>query len=286
MNYSIIDSKLKSLIVVCKETGNNKKLAVVSFILVSNILDEIGIKLGIRPRKKNRPSEEHIFQYMKLINSILTKSLKITLFNEDLISELEEIEQQFLKKKGNIPFEYIKKIFESYYNIRKLDIPNLHETFKDELNGLHNETDLYSLMATGNVKNKQPNKVKSLILHKIREKEVGLQNELRRSYDKGLFESALYLQNVKSSLKNGDKKKFELEGPLKNNVNYQISLDAIFGYFLIGVVIIFFLLGFIITIETIFHPSLTGTISPLFLATYGMATLFFILYWNYFKKED
>ena len=60
-------------------------------------------------------------------------------------------------------------------------------------------------MATGNVKNRQPDKVKSLILHKIREKEVGLQNELRKNYDKGLFESALYLQNVKSSLKNGDK---------------------------------------------------------------------------------
>lgn len=285
MNYSIIDSKLKSLIVVCKETGNYKKLAVVSFILVSNILDEIGIKLGIRPRKKNKPSEEHIFRYMNLINSILTKSLKITLFNEDFISEVEVIELQFLKKKGNIPFEYIKKIFESYYNIRKLDIPNLHETFKDELNGLHNEIDLYSLMATGNVKNKQPDKVKSLILHKIREKEVAIQNELRDKYDKGLFESALYLQKVKSSLKNDDKKKIELKGQLKNNINYQVSLDAIFGYFLIGVVILFFLLGFIITIETVFHPSLTGTLSPLFLATYGMATLFFILYWNYFKKE-
>ena len=286
MNYSIIDSKLKSLIVVCKETGNNKKLAVVSFILVSNILDEIGIKLGIRPRKKNQPSEEKVFEYLKLINSILTKSLKITLFNEDFISEVEVIELQFLKKKGNIPFEYIKKIFESYYNIRKLDIPNLHETFKDELNGLHNETDLYSLMATGNVKNKQPDKVKSLILHKIREKEVGLQNELRKNYDKGLFESALYLQRVKSSLKNDDKKKIELKGQLKNNINYQVSLDAIFGYFLIGVVILFFLLGIIMSMYAVFHPSLTGTISPLFLATYGMGVFCFVLYWNYFKKGD
>ena len=71
MNYSIIDSKLKTLIVMCKETGNRKKLAVVSFILVSNILDEIGIKLGIRPRKKNKTPEEHIFRYMQLIKSSL-----------------------------------------------------------------------------------------------------------------------------------------------------------------------------------------------------------------------
>ncbi|MFX0134763.1 MAG: hypothetical protein ACFFDN_14070 [Candidatus Hodarchaeota archaeon] len=143
-------------------------------------------------------------------------------------------------------------------------------------------------MATGtqNTMKNQPDKVKSLILHRIREKEVAIHNELRKNYDKGLFESALYLQKVKSTLKNEDKKKIELRGQLKNNINYQISLDAIYGYFLIGVTILFFLLGFIITIETVFHPSLTGTLSPLFLITYGMATFFFILYWNYFKKED
>ena len=69
MNYSVLDSKLKTLIKVCKETGNYKKLGVVSFILTSNILDEIGLKLGIRPRKRNKSSEEHIFRYMELINS-------------------------------------------------------------------------------------------------------------------------------------------------------------------------------------------------------------------------
>lgn len=284
INYSIIDSKLKSLILVCKESGNYKKIAVVSFILLSNILDDIGIKLGFRPRDKT--SEEQIFRYMKLINSVLTNSIKITLFNEDVINEVKEIEVQFLRREGNIPFEYIKKIFETYYNIRKLDIPNLHENFKDELEGLHSETDLYSLMSPGNNKIKgQPDKVKSLILHKIREKEKKIQNELRKNYEKGLFESLLYLQKVKSSLRNEDKSKIELKGQLKNNINYQRSLDEIYGYCLIGVFTIFFLLGLVITIEAIFHPSLTATMSPLFLITYGMGAFFFILYWNYYKKE-
>ncbi|MFX1502763.1 MAG: hypothetical protein ACFFDH_17510, partial [Promethearchaeota archaeon] len=66
MNLSIIDAKLKNLIQVCKETENYKKLAVTSFILTSNMVNEIGIQLGVRPR--NKVSGETIFEYMGLIN--------------------------------------------------------------------------------------------------------------------------------------------------------------------------------------------------------------------------
>ena len=52
MNLAVTDSKLKALINVCKQTGNHKKLAVVGFIITGNLLDEIGIRLGVRPRDK------------------------------------------------------------------------------------------------------------------------------------------------------------------------------------------------------------------------------------------
>ena len=147
MNYSLVDSKLKSLIRVCKKTGNYKKLAVVSFILTSNLLDEIGIKLGIRPRDKD--SDETIFRYMSLINSILKKNLKILLFKEDIMTTVKEIEIQFIKRKADIPSDYIKEIYDIYYDIRKLDVPNLHETFKNELIELHDEAQLYEFMSPG-----------------------------------------------------------------------------------------------------------------------------------------
>lgn len=286
MNYSAIDSKLKSLIKVCNQTGNYKKLAIVSFILTGNILDEIGVKLGIRPRDKT--SDEHIFKYMKLINSVLKKSLKITLFNEDVIETVKGIEIQFLKRKGDIPFEYIKEMYDIYYDIRKLDVPNLHETFRDELAELNNEANLYNIMYSGPKRHakKQPDKIKSLILYKIREKEVSIKEELEKQYDKNLFESAVYLNKVKKSLKNQDNKKIELKGQLKNNINYQRSLEDILGYCLIGLFILFFLLGFIITVETIIHPLLTGAMGTMLLITYGASAFFFILYRNYFKRED
>jgi hypothetical protein len=53
MNEQLLDLKLKRLIQLCKETHNYKKLAVVSFVLTSNAVDEIGIKLGMRSREKS-----------------------------------------------------------------------------------------------------------------------------------------------------------------------------------------------------------------------------------------
>ncbi len=107
MNYSLVDSKLKSLIRVCKKTGNDKKLAVVSFILTSNLLDEIGIKLGIRPRDKD--IDETIFRYMTLINSVLKMNLKIVLFR-DLTGAMSTL---FLITYGASAFFFI--LYWNYY---------------------------------------------------------------------------------------------------------------------------------------------------------------------------
>ena len=52
MNTQFIDTKIKSLIQICKDTKNYRKLTIVGYALISNILDETGIKLGLRPRDK------------------------------------------------------------------------------------------------------------------------------------------------------------------------------------------------------------------------------------------
>ena len=68
MKENLIDIKLKRLIQLCKETGNYKKLAVVSFVFTSNAVDEIGIKLGMRSREKK--AGEKIFEYLELVNKV------------------------------------------------------------------------------------------------------------------------------------------------------------------------------------------------------------------------
>ncbi|MFX1257056.1 MAG: hypothetical protein ACFFAN_04305 [Promethearchaeota archaeon] len=280
-----MDSKLKSLIKVCKETGNYKKLAVVSFILTSNLLDEIGVKLGIRPR--NKDSNETIFRYMKLINSIIENNFNIVIFKENLISVVKEIEAQFLKRKGDIPLKYIIEIYKIYYELRKIEVPNLYESYKSNLISRSSDLNTYYMLSGKKKRSKQnSDKIKPLILHKIRETELSVQKELEKEYNKELFESALYLKKVKSSIKNQEKGKVEIKGRLKENISYQRSLDDILGYSFIGVFILFFLLGLVVVIEAICNPSYTGTLSILLLVTFGPATLFFIIFWNYFRKGD
>lgn len=281
-----MDSKLKNLIKVCKQTGNYKKLAVVGFILTSNVLDEIGIKLGIKPRDKG--SEEPLFRYMKLINSILKENLNILLFKEEMVDTIKHIEVQFLKRKGDIPLDYITEIYDIYYDLRKLDIPNLHEHWNNDSKLQDIYINMYSFLSSSkNLKeNYQQNKIKPLILHKLKQKESLIQKELNKSYNKDLFENAIFLKKTKNSIKNQERGKIELKGQLKDNIRYQRSLENVLGYSFFGVFILFLLLGLIITLEAILYPSLTAPMSFLFLVTYGMSVLFFVLYWNNFRREE
>ena len=81
ISYENQDTKLKNLIVVCKETNNFKKLAVVGFVLISNQLNEIGIKLGTRKR-----SGEMLVEYMERINHIFQQNLGILIFKDYFIT--------------------------------------------------------------------------------------------------------------------------------------------------------------------------------------------------------
>ncbi|GAH42082.1 unnamed protein product [marine sediment metagenome] len=123
MSESVQDLKLKNLIQACKENGNYKKLAVISFILTSNKMDEIGIKLGVRPRAKNK--EERLFDYATLINDIFKSNIGVSIFRQEQIEELKRCEIPFLQRRGDIPYEYIRPIFEIYFDLRELEIPNL-----------------------------------------------------------------------------------------------------------------------------------------------------------------
>jgi len=281
MNYKVLDLKLKNLIQLCKETENYKKLSVVSITLISNILNEIGLKLGIRAR--NIKSNEKIYKYMKLINDVLVKNLKITLFHEEDIESIREIEIFFLKKEGNLPFQYVKILFSIYYELRKLEVPNLYESINEDDFSVTSNIKYFSNRSSKN--SNDSDKFKPLILHKIKEKELKLQKELKNGFNKDIFESAIYLKKFKDSFINRSTNKIKLRGKLKDSINYQRSLDDIIGLGIIGTSIIFFIMGLVIIIEMIFYPTLMGALSILILIFFGPSSFLFLLYWYYFKKE-
>ena len=109
---------------------------------------------------------------------------------------------------------------------------------------------------------------------------------MKKKYSKELFENAVYLKKARKTLENQDKKKIEIKGQLKDNLNYQDSLSELIGYSLIGIFILFFLLGVATVIEAFLRPNLTTTLSVLLLIFFSMSVLFIVLYWNYFKREE
>lgn len=283
MNYTAPDTKLISLIKLCKETLNYKTLAVVSFILVSNVADEIGFKLAIRPR--NKEGNEPIFRYLALINSLLKKNYRMILFKEEWLQRLQDIEPFFIKMKGDIPLPEIIEIYEMYFEIRKLEIPNLYKKVDTDMLSEDKDLQLYSFFSNPTASQKD-DKVKSLMLHNLEMKQREVQKQLNQEYNKELFEQAIYLKKAQASIKTQKSGKIVLKGRLVDNILYQNTMEDLYGYFFIGAFILFLIFGLIITYECMLHPSLVGVLSYFFLITYGSSMFFFLLYWHYYKKGE
>lgn len=284
MNETIIDSKLKHLIQVCKETQNYKKLAVSGFILISNKIDEIGIKLGLRARNKEK--EEKIFEYMRIVNDVFETNLKVHIFKDEIIDELRKCEILFLRNRGEVPYKYIKDIFRLYYELRKLDIPNLYEQLTEDNILTTTNVNLFSFLSprSGRKRN-DANRLKPLLLHKVKERELAIRETLNHDFNAKTFEQAIYLKKIKNGLEEKGKHKIVIQGALKDNINYQLSLKSMLGYFILGLFLTAFCFGFIILIEMILFPFTVGIYGLAILLLFGTAAFFLILYLQNFRGE-
>ncbi|KKK74255.1 hypothetical protein LCGC14_2885610, partial [marine sediment metagenome] len=173
-----VDIKLKMLIQACKETGNFKKITVTGFILLSNKIQEIALKLGMRPR--NEAKDELLFDYMNMVNELFKKNLKVQIFNPDIFESVKKIELLFLRNRGDLPKTYTRELIRIYYLLRKLEIPNLYKSATGE--GYFEDSNLHMLNFlspnTRRNKSKHLSKFQPLILQKVKEQERALQNSL------------------------------------------------------------------------------------------------------------
>lgn len=284
MNNSVLDAKLKNLIQVCKETGNFKKLVVVSFILTSNKVDEVGIKLGIRQR--NRVSGEKLFEYMELINRIFENNLKILIFRKEHIEKIRECELLFLRNKGNIPYEYIKTMFHTYYELRKLEVPNLHKSLEHDAFLESSQLGAISFLSPRRRrKQNDSGTLKPLIVQKINERQTDLQHSLQNRLDSQKLETAIYLRSIKNSFIHGKKGKIAIHGALKDNLQYQGSIESIWGYLIIGLILLLGSLGIVILIELNFIHIFSSELNSLVLYLFVGTALLVLTYIKYFRKE-
>ena len=285
MEHPLTDSKLKNLIRLCKATGNYKKLAVVGLILISNKVDEISAKLGIRTRKKD--DQEHLFSYIEFINHIFSESLHFTIVPEEIIEPLKTIELLFMKLRGELPYDHIKKLYEIYFEIRKIEVPNIYKSF--EAKDMHEYSDLNLftyLSKSGKKKKGKQDGVKSLLFQQIAQKEKSLRKSLDDSFNREAFEQVLQLNQLKTSLKSSSKGRISATGKLTSNVYYRMSQQTSLKYLLIGGIIAFILLNGVIIFESITFPYLVSVISIYLITFLGLAILLFLIYHKLFKRGE
>jgi len=284
LKEQLLDLKLKRLIQLCKETRNYKKLAVVSFVLTSNTVDEIGIKLGMRPREKI--SGEKLFEYMELVNKVFSLNFSVNVFRLDLINVLKRIELLFLKKEGDLSLEYVKEMFKIYYELRKLDVPNLHDNINSEMIDKNRTISFFSFLSDSqNVKRKSDNLFNPILLHKFKEEEKALQYQLNKQFDKNAFEKILQLKTIRKGIERKKGGKIVISGSLKDNISYKQSKEQVGQFLVIGIIILFVMVGSVSLIEALMYGFLSVAISYNLLICFGAIVVLYFVNKTYFSNR-
>ena len=281
-DFTSMDIKLKQLIDLCLQTKNYKKLSVMALVLNNNIILKIGLKLAINPILKD--SNDNISRHMTLINDLSHQNFKIFFFSQDDIVIINKIEKQFFEKKGKLSIDLIKKAFSIYYDLRKLDIPNVRESLSSFESPLSN----FKIFSKGsNGRNHGSNGgINQLILQKINNEEFSLADQvtMSNSFNSQDIKNIIHLKKMKKALTNQYKTSNDSSNAkIKDFMEYQSKSGNFFLYAFLIASIIFFCFGTVILIETIVFPFLLMVLSPILLIFFGFGLLS-ILSFNYFSK--
>ena len=284
MSEQLLDLKLKRLIQLCKETGNYRKLAVVSFMLVSNTVNEIGIKLGMRTREKD--SGENIFEYMKLVNKIFSFNFNIFVFKPELIDKLSQIELLFLKRQGDINLEQVKTVIKAYYELRKLEVPNLHENINSEVLNKNRTVSMLSFLSGGlSKRRKNENTLNPILMQKFKDEEKALQIQLEKQFDTNAFEKILHLKTVRKKLEQKSNGKIVISGSLKDNISYRQSKENIGQFMVIGLIALFAMIGAVVLVESFMYGVLSMSVSNTTLICVGVIVVLIFINKLYYGKR-
>ena len=284
MSDQLSDLKLKRLTQLCKETGNYRKLAVVSFILVSNAVNEIGIKLGLRSREKE--SAENIFEYMRLVNKIFALNFKISVFSSELIDTISQIELLFLRRKGDINLEQVKSVIEAYYEITKIEVPNLHENINSQVLGKNRTVTMFSFLSGGQSKKRKNESVLNpILMQRFKDEEEALQIQLETQFDKNAFEKILHLKTVRKKLEQKSKRKISISGALKDNISYRQSKENIGQFMVVGFILLFGMFGAVVLVESFMYGVLSVLVSNTILICVGVVIVLIYINKLYYGKR-
>ncbi|MFX1276034.1 MAG: hypothetical protein ACFFBP_18150 [Promethearchaeota archaeon] len=289
--YEDLDVKLRTLIHLSKKNEDSRRAAVVFYLLIRRVLNESGVKLGFAPLISNK--EHKAFEYMNIINSVMQNTFNFKIFHKEIIDKVQKYELLYLRNPMSFPFDSLKELVNIYYDLRKMDVPNVYQSIHDtdylESSYTTQANNFFIRSNNGRsgifFKKKDSNHVKQYLSHELSHKEAMIRKKLKNKYDKESFEQLLQYKKLKREIAMGNSKKISFKGQLKNNHLYQESLNEIPGFFLIGLAVVFIMLSIVILIQELFRPEISGAFTLIAFALFGIAIILGFLYWKLYYQE-
>jgi hypothetical protein len=288
MTQSIPDIKLKRFIELSLGTNQIRNATNVLYIFVSNVVDEIGYKLGFIARRKE--TNEKLSEYMELINKIFQLNFEISIFTSSQITTIKVVEVLCkLKKREEVfPELYLKELTQLYFNLRNMQVPNLQDHLKDSDIMENRTVSLMSFLGKRNYSNSNSNNpIKPLLLHRIRQDQKQLAAQLQIKLDQEAMLRLIQLKSLEKSLQADSKvKKIYVSGNLQDNIDYSLLTSNRGRYGVLGIIITFLLLGIVSIAEMLVLGFVTAEIGELLLLCSLMVLIFAFINKKWYYKRS
>jgi hypothetical protein len=261
VTFSADDVKLKRFIELSLKGNKVRNATSVIYMLISNKVDEISLKLGLIPRRKE--VHESLSDYMSLINKIFQINFEITIFPEVYITPLKVVELAFDRKALHDEFSktYLKELTVLYFALNRLQIPNLHQNLKDTEIMDNRTVTLMSFLGRKKNFTDNSNPMKAILLQKIRQDQQELKASLQYSMNQENLVKIIQLKSLERSLLAGSRKnRVKISGSLQDNINYTVLASTSDHYGLLGIMFTFIMIGFLCITEMLLVGLVTAEI--------------------------
>lgn len=269
----MLQKQLQRLIEACKRTGDFQPVAKLGLSLISNKVNELGIKLGFPAR--NGEGISISVHARKLNDAVEQAGFGFKLIPATCVDKLYLIERYLEHANGNISLKTIKDMLEVYYELKKITVPAFHETQPNTNPSLQ----LFSSMSSP--KGSKIDGYKTLLLGKLKEKEMRLQNKLCSGYDPETFQESMMVKRLMKSVKSNSSKQDSFISMFQNS----LKKGGITGYYLIAAFILFLGLGIVTAYQCSLYPFLTEALNTIYFLFFAGAGLMVLGYWYLFIKK-
>jgi hypothetical protein len=273
MNDSTVDAKLKHLILLCKQTNNYNKLSVVTMTLCANKLNEVGIKLGMRPRKEQEGEALH--EYLEHVNNAFKRAIEIAIFPREWVERLRKAEIIFINREGHLPLEIVRDVLSLYFDLRKMNVPNLNVPMSAD--AILDTVPVHTLAFGKGKEDRSGILLKTLIAEQVKIKQQSLTARLKQQFNPDALEEMITLKGLNNALEQGTGGKIRLRGTLKDNLDLLQPSSRLRVHIMITALIAFSVLFFLILVEVAWYPILMSQLNVLLLMFGGLAISCFLL---------